>query len=427
MKKFLLLASAFCVFGAFAQNTKTVTFYAEGSTAPTADESVVLPTGNVAGNTYSSDFVNIKFVKVSSSTSNVTSSLVRWYASDKIELSGVDDAKVTALTLVASGTSYVKDIKNESGTVLGSWSGTTWTYDLDEAADALTIVASAQIRFSSLTVTCDASVVDNREKVTLTFPESSYTATLGESFDSPEVSASVEGLVYSWESSDPDVASVDSETGVVSILTPGFTTITVRSEETEVYRSGEGSYELLVIDPNKTDAAFDFTKEPDNLVFQDGVVNVVFAADGGTAPKWYEDGSAIRFYAKNTVTISVPEGYRLVDAVFTTSSTYPSFNNGTTCKNADDEDFGTFSNLKWSAGDDNGNTLVIKNGGTSGQVRIQTLKVNFALETGVAGIEAEENAAPVYYNLQGVRVAQPENGLYIEVKGNSSRKVFVGK
>lgn len=43
--------------------------------------------------------------------------------------------------------------------------------------------------------------------------------------------------------------------------------------------------------------------------------------------------------------------------------------------------------------------------------------------TGVAAIEAE-NAAPVYYNLQGVRVNAPEKGLYIVVKGNKSSKVI---
>lgn len=42
----------------------------------------------------------------------------------------------------------------------------------------------------------------------------------------------------------------------------------------------------------------------------------------------------------------------------------------------------------------------------------------------VAGVEADENVAPVYYNLQGVRVANPENGLYIVVKGNKSSKVI---
>lgn len=45
---------------------------------------------------------------------------------------------------------------------------------------------------------------------------------------------------------------------------------------------------------------------------------------------------------------------------------------------------------------------------------------------GVADIvAAEAEAAPVYYNLQGVRVANPTNGAYIKVCGNKAEKVLV--
>lgn len=46
-------------------------------------------------------------------------------------------------------------------------------------------------------------------------------------------------------------------------------------------------------------------------------------------------------------------------------------------------------------------------------------------EGAVAGINAENNAAPVYYNLQGVQVNNVENGLYIVVKNGKSSKVIV--
>ncbi len=43
--------------------------------------------------------------------------------------------------------------------------------------------------------------------------------------------------------------------------------------------------------------------------------------------------------------------------------------------------------------------------------------------SGIAAIEAENNAEAVYYNLQGVRVANPENGIFIEVRGGKAAKV----
>ena len=46
-------------------------------------------------------------------------------------------------------------------------------------------------------------------------------------------------------------------------------------------------------------------------------------------------------------------------------------------------------------------------------------------QNGVAGVIADENAPVEYYNLQGVRVANPENGLYIVRQGRNVRKVLI--
>lgn len=47
------------------------------------------------------------------------------------------------------------------------------------------------------------------------------------------------------------------------------------------------------------------------------------------------------------------------------------------------------------------------------------------IETGVESIAAEDSdAAPIYFNLQGQRVNNPENGIYIRVRGNKADKVM---
>lgn len=51
-----------------------------------------------------------------------------------------------------------------------------------------------------------------------------------------------------------------------------------------------------------------------------------------------------------------------------------------------------------------------------------------AMEAGYSSVEAietEDSAPAVYYNLQGVRVDNPSNGLYIKVTGKRVEKVFV--
>lgn len=47
--------------------------------------------------------------------------------------------------------------------------------------------------------------------------------------------------------------------------------------------------------------------------------------------------------------------------------------------------------------------------------------------SGVDEIEAVGDGEAVYYNLQGVKVAEPENGLYIKVQGNKATKVLIRK
>lgn len=51
--------------------------------------------------------------------------------------------------------------------------------------------------------------------------------------------------------------------------------------------------------------------------------------------------------------------------------------------------------------------------------------INYEKATGVADIEAADNAPVEYFNLQGVRVANPENGLYIRRQGANVQKVMV--
>lgn len=48
-----------------------------------------------------------------------------------------------------------------------------------------------------------------------------------------------------------------------------------------------------------------------------------------------------------------------------------------------------------------------------------------AADAAIEGVEADNNVAPVYYNLQGVRVDNAANGLYIVVRGDKAAKEFV--
>ena len=43
--------------------------------------------------------------------------------------------------------------------------------------------------------------------------------------------------------------------------------------------------------------------------------------------------------------------------------------------------------------------------------------------TGIDEIETNENAPIEYYNLQGIKIVTPQNGIFIKVKGNNASKI----
>lgn len=132
--------------------------------------------------------------------------------------------------------------------------------------------------------------------------------------------------------------------------------------------------------------------------------------------------------ATNTLTVSVPEGCKLSNIIVVGSNLEDTSdkNNPNVFKLADNQK-GVFAlspvnkaNGMWSTGADETASVTF-----AGGTYINQIYVAYTGEpsgSGVAGIEAEENAPVEYYNLQGIRVANPENGLYIVKQGNKVTK-----
>lgn len=160
------------------------------------------------------------------------------------------------------------------------------------------------------------TAADTRTKATLSFPEDAYRIGVTEDFEAPAVNCDVEAakaeIVYS--SSDEAVATVDN-TGAVTILGIGSTTITASITDSENYYNASASYNLTVYDPTF------FTINIPELGYSNGqelpeykAHNVTFTYSAGTntnAPKYYNSGTEARFYANNILTITADEGYVL--------------------------------------------------------------------------------------------------------------------
>lgn len=98
----------------------------------------------------------------------------------------------------------------------------------------------------------------------LAFDEATYNVLLGNDFKSPELKGEKEGVVYT--SSNEEVATVDAETGEVTIVAVGETTITASADATATLLAGEATYTLTV---NKADRTISFAQSSVEVTYGD--------------------------------------------------------------------------------------------------------------------------------------------------------------
>lgn len=113
----------------------------------------------------------------------------------------------------------------------------------------------------------------------LAFSATTVEAVLGEEFTAPELTGETEGVVYS--SSNTDVATVDPETGVVTLVAEGETTITATAEETFTHLADAVSYTLTVVDKSAkvvTIAEFNAAADGDTIYELSGTITGIYQA-----------------------------------------------------------------------------------------------------------------------------------------------------
>ena len=208
---------------------------------------------------------------------------------------GVDGATVT---WTSSNTSVATIASDGAVTLVGA--GTTnlkATYDGDAT-------------YAASNATYVLEVTDTRGAASLSFDEDSYTCDKFDSFATTLNTADGFDGTPVYESSDESVATVDSETGEVTIQGVGTTTISVTSAATDNFFAGSAQYELTVtihdgvtpVNPSSTPARYvkvtstaDITNGDYLIVYESGSV----AFDGGLRTL---DGTS------NTIAVTINEG-----------------------------------------------------------------------------------------------------------------------
>lgn len=157
--------------------------------------------------------------------------------------------------------------------------------------------------------------------------------------------------------------------------------------------------------------------------FTSAPISLSFAATEGASnqPRLYygSGGSAgwtFRFYKDNTFTVASSEGYHITSIVFEGSNI-----TGLTLSS------GSLAGTTWTAdAAPTVDSVSFSKEASGNNPTIKKMIVYYAEgKAGISAVEADANAPVEYFNLQGVRVANPESGLYIRRQGNTATKVFV--
>lgn len=248
-------------------------------------------------------------------------------------------------------------------------------------------------------------------------------------------------IYYTTNGDDPSTSDELYEAPFDITETVTVKAIAVKAEMTDSYIA---TAVCTYFDPNATEVTFNFT-DPTSLnpaqdssvseidvtgvTFTNGPISVVGTAEDGASntprlflstgnnPTW-----TYRFYKDNTITISAESGYLIEEISFV----------GTNLGNESITwSSGKFSSNTWSCGESedgetaNGVTdLTISKNATGSNPTISSMTVYYKkdVQSAVEAIEAVEGEA-VYYNLQGVRVQNPERGIFVKVQNGKASKV----
>ena len=416
-------------------------------------------------------------------TYNKNNKDIRIYAKGDFIITASEGIKITdvVFTLSSQGKKRYPAITVDNGTIATQakgdtelkWNGSASTITFtvgDKAIYGNTTTDAGQFCFTSFKITYEADdPSDTRGAADIKFAESTYYANEGETFTAPvPTKATTAALTYT--SSKPEVATVDANTGAVAIVGSGKTVITASAAENTEFKAGEASYTLEVLKVvnslAETMAVTDATMKlrinyPLVLAFKNKTNN--FVCNGNDFIQIY---GAIDYNVGDVIPAGWVGNYELFkDAtpeITNPTGMQPSTeNNGFTPAKANFADITvadvnkvmTIENVVFAeataakgdvSGTVDGNAVKFYNNYQIASVPAGTYNVTFVVSifnnapslyvtnyekvddtTGIADIVADENAPVEYFNLQGIRVDNPENGLYIRRQGNKVTKVIV--
>ena len=179
------------------------------------------------------------------------------------------------------------------------------------------------------------------------FNKDIYTSTTGGTLTATvldDEDVEIDGAVVTWSSSNEDVATVDEETGAVTLVSAGTTTITANyAGVADAYKASKATYELTVVDSTPASEVTEETIVFKELGYENAADVTTVEAKASTlvfeGSKYYDTGTGVRMYSGSTLTITSSKN-KMSSIVFTFSDS----SHGTLALGADEQ--GALSDLE---------------------------------------------------------------------------------
>lgn len=182
---------------------------------------------------------------------------LRFYKESSFAISVPSGKVVTKVVLTAT-------TPTNFSAAVGTYEEGAWTGAAESVTFTCTITKS-NTPITKIEVTYQDSSAPVKKDPKMAFSESIVNTTVGAEFTAPTLTKDTPAEpVYS--SSNSDVATVDAQTGAVTLVAAGTTTITATVEETDEYSAGAASYTLVVGEQIRTEVT-----EPYTETFETGI------------------------------------------------------------------------------------------------------------------------------------------------------------
>ena len=291
----LLLIIASFVFGSSAN------VWAEDTVV---DFSAGLPSGwtKTAGTTANTSYGSPSTKCLQLQKTTTINSPVYATAFESLKINIARSGNGTTLTLSYQiGSNTAVDIKTFKLTASNKFSEETITLPAAAQVSGVKFIlksAKSSYYVSKITLTPKTSSGGGEERNLSFGATTSFDAEVGGTFSAPTLTGATDGVTYA--SDNGDVASVDAQTGAVSINGMGHATITASAGADATYKAGSVSYDIYVYGKGTIEDLKKYIKSTTATVIYFNLTSTAVVTGTNESNAFMEDGSAgIYLYNKN--------------------------------------------------------------------------------------------------------------------------------